>query len=336
MFLVVLGHVFLFTFGNSAGSFVSSLFLTFRMPLFFFISGFIAYKAKSFWTIENWKTSVNKKARIQLIPTIVFFLLYYTLVENDCVSHFQNNGFGRFWFTFVLFEMFLLYFSFSCISNICYFSEFYILISIGIVCIAFSLFHYDDYQWCRILRIRDLVTYFPYFIFGLLARKEEKKFTSIIECDTCRTMFLILFVALLIIIHGNLSNHPIIINTIKVSNVYIVRWIGLLLVVSIFANNKHFFEQGARLSRIMQFVGRRTLDIYMLHYFFLPSLPQLGEFFDNNSNPLLELLVGSLVAACVLSISLFVSWIIRNSNFCAFYLFGVKNTTSKDKKFTLS
>lgn len=100
MFLVVLGHVFLFSFGIS-NSFVSAIFLTFRMPLFFFISGFIAYKDRSFWSINKYKETLFKKARIQLIPTVVFFLLYYSIFSDNVWSHFCNYGFGRFWFTFV-------------------------------------------------------------------------------------------------------------------------------------------------------------------------------------------------------------------------------------------
>ena len=47
MFLVILCHVFTFSFGNHK-SVISDWFLTFRMPLFFTISGFVLYKA-TFW-----------------------------------------------------------------------------------------------------------------------------------------------------------------------------------------------------------------------------------------------------------------------------------------------
>lgn len=45
MLLVVFGHVMMFTFGiGGYNSVIGSFFLTFRMPMFFFISGYIAYK----------------------------------------------------------------------------------------------------------------------------------------------------------------------------------------------------------------------------------------------------------------------------------------------------
>jgi len=47
----------------------------FRMPLFFFVSGFLAYKAAQIWDIPNLWQLVLKKLRVQLIPTFVFMLL---------------------------------------------------------------------------------------------------------------------------------------------------------------------------------------------------------------------------------------------------------------------
>lgn len=223
--------------------------------------------------------------------------------------------------------MFALYFSISTICRSVRIEESYVLVPFAIMCILFTLFHFDDFQLCRILRIRDLVTYFPYFVFGLLSRKNDQKFLNTLEKDTCRTFLLLSFIFLLLIIHGVFSSNTLVVFLGKVGNVYMVRWIGLLLVISIFVHNKSYFEKGSRISKSMQFVGRRTLDIYMLHYFFLPSLPSLGEFFKDDSNPLLELLTGCLIAACVLLFSIFISWIIRNSNFLSYYLFGVNNNS---------
>ena len=40
---------------------LNGFFRTFRMPLFFFISGFVAYKNNELWNLNNYKTKLIKK-----------------------------------------------------------------------------------------------------------------------------------------------------------------------------------------------------------------------------------------------------------------------------------
>ena len=47
----------------------------FRMPLFFFISGFLAYKIDFSWTPRRLGMMIWKKAKIQIIPTLVFLCI---------------------------------------------------------------------------------------------------------------------------------------------------------------------------------------------------------------------------------------------------------------------
>jgi len=54
MFLVVANHTYGFGFDtNTKYSMFMSLCLLFRMPLFFFISGFLAYKASFSWNLRD-------------------------------------------------------------------------------------------------------------------------------------------------------------------------------------------------------------------------------------------------------------------------------------------
>ena len=79
------------------------------------------------------------------------------------------------------------------------------------------------------------------------------------------------------------------------------------------------------LSQPLQYVGTRTLDIYMLHYFFLPRflIPYADQLRAYNSQ-FIEFLVILAIALVVLAITLLASYIIRLSPFLGHYLFGVK------------
>ena len=67
MFLVVFGHVLgCFDLGGY-DSFLGSVILTFRMPLFFFISGFFAYRAVGDWRFGLCRRVLAQKVRAQVL-----------------------------------------------------------------------------------------------------------------------------------------------------------------------------------------------------------------------------------------------------------------------------
>ena len=77
-------------------------------------------------------------------------------------------------------------------------------------------------------------------------------------------------------------------------------------------------------SSILKYVGTRTLDIYLLHYFFLPRFlmayaPQLQAY----DSRLIEFVVIMVISLIILVLCLITSYIIRLSPFLGHYLFGV-------------
>lgn len=116
MILVVMFHVSTISFGQIEDASASTLFLMlFRMPLFFFVSGYLAYKANFEWNKKNYATLLWKKIKIQILPTIVFFMLMCALRHDDFVSAFftflSTTAKGGYWFTWSLLHMFFLYYT---------------------------------------------------------------------------------------------------------------------------------------------------------------------------------------------------------------------------------
>ena len=79
------------------------------------------------------------------------------------------------------------------------------------------------------------------------------------------------------------------------------------------------------ISKPLQYVGTRTLDVYLLHFFFLPRFlmayaPQLAAY----NSRLIEFCYIMAVSLVVLALTLIASYAIRLSPFLGHYLFGVK------------
>ena len=84
MILVVFYHVAL-TCWHIIGMDVPSIhpyLVQVRMPLFFFISGFVLYKAGIKWNLLHIKQFLHKKFIVQIIPTIVFLVLYIEIAKG--------------------------------------------------------------------------------------------------------------------------------------------------------------------------------------------------------------------------------------------------------------
>lgn len=329
MFLVVLGHIFIYSFDYyETESVVSSFFITFRMPMFFFISGYIGYKDIDRWTPQFYLTNLRKKAFVQLIPSFIFLFIWCTANRENFIMTFITTGANVYWFTEVLFEMFLVFFTTALISNRISATLFNpILISLAIATVFILSFYFHPNAITGFLSLRAFCRYFQFFVLGLMCRKYSHRFIPFITSQGVRTILLVLFFSLFLFMwQGPFAESSFV---FKMNHDLIIRYTGLMLVFSLFASHADYFNHNGQISRTMQYVGTRTLDIYLLHYFFLPNLSFMKPYFIHNGNPGLEFLLAALLAIVVLCISLVFSAIIRHSEFLAHFLFGVKSEKYK-------
>ena len=327
MLLVVFWHVEYVAYGEAAlENVIDYIFKAFRMPTFFFISGFIAYKAVDRWNTQFFVENLRKKALVQLIPTIVFFSLMCFYMGNSPLQFFET-GFQEFWFTFVLFEMFVLYYALSFIGR--YTSG--AVVDLGLVVLLIAgrvILEFGAHQWWRVLNLWELFTYFQFFAFGILCRKYSNIFMNCVKSDRFRLSAIFVFVVGLVLCFD--KEFKVAMPQIyKVISEIVVRYAGLLLVFIFFYSKAAYFESGAWLSRVMQFVGRRTLDIYMLHYFMIPAIHShkityLAPFISTESMAITRFAVSMGIAILVVASCLLVSEVIRTSPTLAHYLFGAK------------
>lgn len=321
MLMVIYCHVRLFSLKQSPGSSpIGTFFSTVMVHLFFFISGYLAYKKGRQWSATTYGKEVYSKAVMLLIPTVVFWaiLVYFQIYPWEFPA--------GFWFTEVLFEMFFLYLTVAFIMRGCKpVVEDIVLISICLVMFVFS-FKMTSIPFSSNLCLYQLGNYFGAFLLGLFCKKYNDLFVRFISNKWLLTLTIIIPLANLFLMYGP-AKLPVTGFTWEV-----VRLInGMILSIAIFAlfrNNAEYWNKTGKLQKYAVFIGRRTLDLYMIHYFFLPTMPILGNYFSNGQNYTIEFIVVAILTIAIVSCSLAVSAFLRTSPILSKYLFGVSSKPS--------
>lgn len=335
MILVVFWHVMYFSIGSEEG--INPFFVSFRMPLFFFISGFFAYKPFESWNNTRIKDILIRKFKVQIIGTLIFISLFCIFTYNNLPNRINFNGFSEgYWFTLVLFRFFLVYITivFACrrMTNR-YKLLWSIIISLAIICACINNNFLNSYVnffnhfhlIFTIIITSQFIYFFPYFVLGLLAKAYLPEFEKILTKDKVKLIIMCLVVTIwtlsFLFSSRNLKPHSFGGRLIS----YPLGILTVLLIIQFFYSIRHVFDRDSRFSKGIRLIGRRTLDIYFLHYFFLPDLHFLKPYLSSGNPALLQLIIGLPVAMIIVGITLLVGQVIRMSPVLAEWLLGVKN-----------
>lgn len=326
MVLVVLAHVLLFMSPRHwDGSPAAAVLLSFRMPLFFFISGYFAYKAVARWTASVVSDIMIRKLRAQVLCATLFFMLFAYVNHTD-VFDFAKTGYGFFWFTIALFQMFVVYVALNLISrairrNIVDVS----LIVLGCLGACFGL-EFFPVGICTVFSWHQVIHFFPFFAAGILCREHADGLDRLLRQDWFRTLVTVVFVAgcFKFYAYGYRDPHSVPAHLLQgVAH----RFSGLFTVLIFFHSRAAFFSGTSRLAVSMRFIGTRTLDIYMMHMFFMPHLAQMGWFASLGAPSMVVFKLGVTVpvALAIVGLCLLCSSVLRSSHFLSVWLWGVRN-----------
>lgn len=335
MILVVFAHVETFMLSIDPGTtFVSSLFLSFRMPLFFFISGYLLFKEGKQWTFKVWKQSVQNKIRVQIIPTAFFGLLYtYLFSLGNCIDFISNYHKFGYWFTICLLGMLIIIYTInwlSCVSVKKTPSKIIVTMILIAVATLLFLFKFIYDKNSGIARISDyfclhqICVYFPFFAFGYIASQYKEVFAKFLDNDLIQAFvyFTFSFVFYLkITLNEADSGASMMLLIYRSVQDVILGVLGICIVYNFFRKNSSWFSSKTMLGMQLQRIGSRTLDVYMLHYFFLTKISFLQNWVSRG-NIICELFCVGIISVIITYCTLFVSDILRTSRFVSVYLFG--------------
>ena len=313
MILVVFSHVCSMCLGDKSMGY-NDVFYLFRMPCFFFISGWLFDPLK-----DTFSSVAKHKFMVQIIPTVIFLLL---LAPPPLFFSRLGATKGGYWFTFVLFEYFII----SMLSSR-YLKKWGLLLAIGI---SVSSYFYDAYYnryFSQLGWFTDVVgflsfktwRFYLFFYLGILIKRHFDDFMRL----TNKRYVLVIVIACFAIMANLPHSEHIAISYL----IFAIAGIsGAIMIFTIFR-----YLEGSRLSPLtshhspLNFIGKRTLDIYLLHYFVLPRfLLPYGEQLSAYESKPLEFLVALALALVIVAVCLLISYIIRLSPFLGHYLFGAK------------
>ena len=340
MILVVAYHVAEQGFGESWRHSSSMPFLVlFRMPLFFFVSGFLAYRASQVWNLRNLRALLWKKVKVQTIPTVVFFFFAMAVLNKDfwpAVERGFHSVFkGGYWFTIVLLYMFIIYYMFSYLESKLKWKSWIPITLLFLISICFYETYYQPayFSWALGYKGKEtwmstflvdssllqLLIYFPFFLYGNIVHRYWDKAQRVMDS---KWFFPIVIVVVILATLDALKWH-----TLRMTWAIIpltVSRFGLLTIVFMyFRNYKQYFTKLSPIGASLQYIGRRTLDIYLIHFLFMPELPSVGAFLKNYPhNFVVDVVLSVLLGLVIIGFCCITSNILRISPFFKKWLFG--------------
>lgn len=333
MILVVMYHVAHISFGTTDKYSSCQPFLVlFRMPLFFFVSGFLAGKLltlKDRISSSMLRSLTLKKMKVQIIPTIVFLCIFTAL----CRRHFLDTlcdelvspTKGGYWFTWVLLHMFVIYYLARYAGGkIVVYVLFLVSVILGALIYMPPVMKWlnsgvrEFLDWSSLIQT---IHYLQYFLFGAIIRCHWQNVQRLLDNRWFPVVLLtVAFVSTAdTLVWHNLKfmwrNLPMTIAAYSL----------LLTVVMFFRHYQGWFVKERVVGRSLQYIGIRTLDIYLLHYLFLPSLPMVGIWFNHHRhNFVADFTLSLIFALVVIAFCLLTSNLLRISPVFSEWLFGRK------------
>ncbi len=339
MLLVVVNHVYGKCFDASlTRSHLMSVCLLFRMPLFFFISGFLAYKATATWNLDDTLRMAWRKVQVQVVPTVVAMTAFVALTAShfwvSMGSAWTSPMKSGYWFTLVLLQMFIIYYAFSFTLRriVTHFglkaevAEPAAMLLLWLLAVAgyasmympaLTSWHKADF-W-QATSLSECVRYVHFFIFGNMVHRYWPQF--------CRLLDTRWFIPLVVTMAFVGAGDYIVWHNLRLAWANLPRTMAMYaLVVMCLATFRHYasaFSSATWAGRALQFVGVRTLDVYLLHYFFLPKLTFVGTWLKAHPTSfVVDASLACAVTAVVMAFTLAASAVLRVSPFLKKWMFG--------------
>lgn len=311
MLVVVLAHVYLFSLGMSE-TLVYKFCASFEMPLFMFISGFVAYITGI--SNQAMMEKLRKRFFSYLCPAVAvsYSIALYRYLILGCDVNFVYELTGGLWYLkalaiFVCLQaIFLKCKSIYCELGVFVFAE--ILFLVGSRTSPFLNI---------LLCLEQCFFFYPFFVMGYYFRK----YNLMNVLKSKNWIFTLSLLAFICLLNINFEIH-----LLKwLAKLVIIPFFAVLAIVYLFAVRE---DKESKIERWLSDIGTKTLDIYMYHGIFFSgafscidlSFVKRNDFLM--ANPLLCLVIALLVTMFSTYMSIYVGMLVRRSHLLDNVIYG--------------
>ena len=309
--LVVMGHIYGMAFALSddvAYRVISS----FHMPLFMFLSGLVACSGATspFWNLKK----LSRKLRGLLLPLIVFGMCFTMTFSRNfgtgLVEFLESPNKNGYWY---LMSLAVFYVSLS-LYRLNVKQKWYIDVALAIAIWGgmFALWKYTaqtkDY-FCML----NCGNFYPFFILGVMTTK----YNLLDKMHKANWLFSLCIVAYAFLFCVDMPFHAL----VSLNKHIFLPFCMVYIVVNLFVCRHGATSYG---EKILDFVGKRTLDIYVIHYFFISMihLKDLGNNWEGTENSLLMFIVAVGLSVVITALSIGVGYILHKGRIIEKFVYG--------------
>lgn len=311
--LVVTGHILFFNIFNQDAEkadmlLIEQILKSVQMPLFIFCSGLVMKNSDI--TLRETLLDIYKRFRLLIVPFLVIGISF-ALISDKTPADFLSKGMKLgYWYLLTLFELYLLHHIYLHISKIWKSRRtsmlFDLLLGGVIYVIIYKIYsgkEAEEICWQNTLSWLQLVRYYPYYFLAVIIRKYN--ILDIIVSN--KWIYCLSLCTCIVILYANEHN-------IHIYGRSFILPIALL--ITIMCMMKLVAQSDLRvIKRILSYVGKNTLDIYLFHYFVLATfpMPYIAEILDKNNGIVLSLILITPLVVATTVFSLVLGKILRSS-----------------------
>lgn len=308
--LVVMGHLYFYSYGQS-DSIVFRFISSFHMPLFMFLSGLVA--------LPTTGRILLKKLYGLLLPMLFFgmcFTISFSQVSTieECgtifVSFIQKASKNGYWY---LMSLALLNVSLQLFRLNKYNNKILDLLIVLVTYVVLFMAWRFTAQTIDPLCLLNSTDFYPFFILGYFT----SKYNWIEYLKTHNWMFSIALIGYLILFDRQFPIHIV----DSISERFLVRFCAITVIIMLFVERDN---KDSMIEHTLAYMGRKTLDIYVLHYFVVCNINLIivNAWLQATGNTPLSFVVSLLLAISVTYVSIVLGYILHKSKILNKIVYG--------------